>query len=245
MLTLTLDEARFKEITRRLTDTLAQKDITLKHQSALQAMSQALFGKPYEEIKATLLLDSAPAQASNVTLIHYRGESILMLNGRYITGAFPGTDLETPYPILESQGHALASSHDTTLKVMTLPEILAPDFETDDVIALANKMGFLSAHPSIFEMFDRVDTGEKAIFLDDMHCPFSLNSDYYSELESALDEDGSEDDVTIWMPEMSTNEGFFEFFVTFGQLCQATTDDNGKTWVVSQPDGESLRVVFR
>lgn len=249
MITLTIDHARLKEMSARLAKHLIKKGCPpeiVKHQSSLQSLSQSLFGKPYEEIRETLLADKAQdvTTAHNVTVLHYGSESLLMCDGNYITGRYPGTDMEIPLRTLLDQGHTLAAQHTTTLKEVTLPAILSPDYETDDIINLALKMGFMKDHPSIFDYFDAMDSGKERLFIYNNYCGYSLNGYYYGELEIAAENDEDPDETVIWMPEYDSEGERHEYFITFGALCKATTQDGGRNWLIQQPDHDVLIEFF-
>ena len=261
MLSVKVDNSQFKAMAKRFREQCSLRGIAMNNQSALQIVAHTLLGKPYEEIKATLLDTATPAEQApySVCVLHYGSESLLLLNGNYITGCYPGTDLEIPLRTLLDQGHTLAAQHNTVLKEVHLPAILAPDFETDDMIRLAERMGELKPHPSIFDCFEMVDSGKKTVLIDDNKGVYSLNGDYLGELETAAENDGdylgeletaAENDedpfsVTVWMPEYYDNEGqFFEFFVSFAELCDATTNDNGQTWSVPNGKDHFLKIRF-
>lgn len=248
MLSVKIDAPRLKAMAVRLREQFTQRGMQLNHQSALQIVSQTVFDKPYEEIKATLLQDDTPAPDTpttrQVSVLHYRSETLLLVDADYITGCYPGTDLEIPLRALLDQGHALAAQHNTRLNEVHLPEILAPDYETDDIIALAERMGFLKTTPSIFDQFDKVDSGHAYVLIDHGQKTHSLNGDYLGELESAAENDNVPDDVTVWMPEYHDEDGFHEYFVSFGELCQATTEDGGITWTVPVSGQEAITVHF-
>lgn len=241
MTTLHLNETRFKAIATRFREDATRRGFTTSHLSALQIMAQAIFGKPYEEIKPLLQDTATPEPATSiagsdiVTILHYGSEKLLMRNSEYITGNYPGTDMAIPDQAFNEQAHMLANQLGTTLREVSLPSILAPGYETDDIIALAERMGDLQSTPSIFSCFEQANI----ILLNGGFTVCGLNGDYVNELEAVAEnaEDDSEiDNCCIWMPEYTEGFALYEFYVSFDQLCQATSDDGGKTWHIPYDD---------
>lgn len=237
MLSIQLDEARFKECSRRLSQALKSRGIEINHQSVLQVLSAALSGKPYEEIKATLLEpdEAAPANTnSNVVMIlNYGSQSVLSVNFDYINATNPGTDLEIPYRVLEAEAWRYANTFNVQVQIIDLPAVLTDDYPDDDIIELAIKMGYGKPHRDIFTCLNEM-SGVKinGKFFDNT----GLDSD---NMDSLPDEDDPWS-VCVWMPELRTVEGTYEYFFTFDELCKATTKD-GHTWAVPYPhDMESF-----
>lgn len=105
----------------------------------------------------------APAPA--VHLLHYGSETLLTLNGRYICGAFPGTDLECPVEILESEADSLAQAHGGGWRSVELPDLFGVEFETDDIIELAQRLGYFRYWAPLFEMLTQ--RGAAGVLIDD------------------------------------------------------------------------------
>lgn len=151
MLTLHIDDARLKEMAKRLRDELNRRGINTNHQSALQIISKTAFGKPYEEIKALLEgKNASPTCGLPVTLAYCAEDAVLFLGEEVIAVSIndPIThDHDTPNldkdELLE-KAQALANAQGTLLRHAFLPEVveatLAPA-EQDDYVALCKKMG--------------------------------------------------------------------------------------------------------
>lgn len=243
MLTLHIDDARLKEMAKRLRDELNRRGINTNHQSALQIISKAALGKPYEEIKALLeSKNTSPTCGLPVTLAYYAEDAVLFLGEEVIAVSIndPIThDHDTPNlgkEELREKAKVLAQAQGTLLRTFHLPEVveatLAPA-EQDDYVALCKKMGELKIHPSIFECFALVDSGEKKLLIDNGVSMYSLNGDWMGELQNEMDSDQPDpDNVCIWMPEYHNEDGFHEYFISFGELCNATTYDEGRTWII-------------
>lgn len=236
MTTLTIDTARFKEMASRMRECAAGKSTPIgSHQSALQLLAQTLFGKPYEEVKATLL-DTTTVTVAPVLLLSYGGQHILAAHGRYMNATNPGTDLEIPFRVLEGEAHRFAQSLGAPVKEIQLPQALSDGYSDDEVVALAVRMGYHYAHPSIFECLSDMS----GAFIDDLMFTEPMVSDAWDLLESTDDPD----EALLWMPELRTVEGTYEHFFSFADLCDATTQD-GITWrIKSGQQSHTIRFVY-
>jgi hypothetical protein len=85
-------ERHFKASAKRL-----KNNLHLGHSESQQVLSQALFAKPFEEIKETILKDQTlpePGIIGSVNIIDNGGEILLFINGKFNTATFRGTDNE-------------------------------------------------------------------------------------------------------------------------------------------------------
>lgn len=244
MITLTIDQDRIKDMARRLSASLAKNKITLPHQTTLQLVSQTLFGKPYEEIKETLL-QTAPVTLikKHVTIIRYCGEHILMLDDTYITSTCQGTDMEISLSALQAQAKNLAAMYDCNIVNVTPPKILGEEASNEDIMALVEKMGYFKPYPSIFTCFSQVDSGKKRVLINDNKALYSLNGEFELEMEAAADDGDDPLEHCIWMPETSDLEGNYEFFFSFNDICSAVTYDEGKTWIIHDKQYNNSTVI--
>ena len=134
-------------------------DTTPSHMQLLNAICDGLWGKHYEEAKATLMAANDVDNAGQdhevvqpkVHLISYGDETILAVNGRYVLGDFPGTDLETPWETMAASAQELALQHECPVTEVDLPKILHEDYETEDIIDLARRLGYFRYHKPLFE----------------------------------------------------------------------------------------------
>ena len=134
------------------------------HMQLLNAICRGLWGKTYEEAKATLIdqpqQQTRDAAADNaapaVHLITYANETILTLNGEYVTGDFPGTDLTVPYDTLVAQAESLANAHDSTGKEVVLPRILNEEHSASDIVDLARRLGYFRHREPLIEALQSI-----------------------------------------------------------------------------------------
>lgn len=157
MTNISINEKQFKTASRRLSQFVKDRNDEgrpVSHAWMLEALSQALWQKPYGEVKATLLQDNPAShtevpsslnKAGRVHILKYGNEEILLLDGEYVAGNYPGTDLETPEFVIREQAETLARSHGTFVKTVVLPEVLPEEYETDDIIKLADRLGYQNA----------------------------------------------------------------------------------------------------
>lgn len=172
-----ISEANIKSVARTIRD-LTRENASPSYMQVLQSVCQGLWGKSYEEARATLMSsrtnrsgtedgqkNDAFAPAPAVHLLHYGSETILTVNGRYICGAFPGTDLECPVEILESEADLLAQAHGSGWRDIELPKLLDGEFETEDIIELARRLGYFRYWAPLFEILTQ--RGATGVLIDD------------------------------------------------------------------------------
>jgi hypothetical protein len=232
---VSVQKARFKKMCNRLKTELAERDIKLSHQSALQVLSKVMFGKPYEEAEATVLKMKATGKTDALnkvavyTLIRYGSEEILLKGDEYVTGNYPGTDLYVNPSYFYDQAEQLSNGE---LITEQLPRILGDEYETDDVIALAKSLGMLNGHCSIFSAIETA----KAIKINGLPCDYKLNGDYLDEAEVEYENDGDPMELCVWTPETYESGKSHEYYFTLENLASASTQDKGKTWHVKMLD---------
>lgn len=232
-------ESKFKKMAQRLSREQRKAGVHLPHQSVLQMLSRAIFDKPYEEVRATSFAPDTPASQSvapavNISksvyaMLQYGNESILLKDGEYISGNYPGTDLAVSERVYMDNAKALAASFGASLIQERLPEILPEGFDTDDVIRLARKLGMLQDHDSIFNLIE--ESG--VIKIDGRVTEYTLCGEYLSDVETAFKNGEIPFEVCIWMPETIDKVGLHEYYFTLGELSRARTSDGGKTWVAA------------
>lgn len=233
-----LTQSKFKKMAHRLAREQRKAGVDLPHQSVLQMLSRAIFDKPYEEVRATSFapetqvaqpVAQAVSAKSVYTLLHYGNESILLKDGEYISGNYPGTDLFISERAFIENAKTLAGISGGELIHERLPEMLPEGFETDDVIRLARKLGMLQGHDSIYNLIE----ASGVIKVDGRVTEYTLSGEYLSEIETAFENGESPFDVCIWMPETTDKLGLHEYYFTLGELSRARTSDGGKTWLAA------------
>lgn len=238
-----IDEKRFEEMKSRMVAEMIKRGFPIKNHQAQQVLAVALYDKSYKEV-SEIHLKSAVIELKNVSILKYGNESILTLNGAYINATFPGTDLEISYDSLMSVAYSLASQFGTEVKEITLPDILASDYQTEDVIELAKKMGYCTLVPSIFECIEKAGNGASKVFIDGMYCKYGLNDDFVGDLQSAADDGEDPFDVPVWTVDLSSGSKEYEYFILFDDLCNAITKDGGKTWMLPQKEEKDIKIEF-
>lgn len=235
MKTIAITESAMHDMARRQQAFLSNKDVRKNGKPVgflfcLQAVSQALFGVPYEEAKATLLKDhddSAP-QPSPVWLLYYGTETVLTLHGNYVSSCAPGTDMETPLHALRAQATALARQYGATVRECQLPEILPDDWEMDALLKLADDLNlFLHADP----LWCLLNESGHRFFFDGSHCAYGIND------ITQIDEDDFMSTV-FWMVEC---ENGFEDYLHFADLKHIKPirgHGAGSHWIYSRPWGD-------
>lgn len=91
------------------------------------------------------ILGQDPNQKNQVIILQYKYESILIKNGEYVTGNYPGTDLCVTDQQFLTQAQSLAITSDCALKVVILPHTLPEEYETEDIMVLARQMGYITS----------------------------------------------------------------------------------------------------
>lgn len=215
---------KIKNSAKRLKTIINEIEKPINYNQALQIQSQSLFAKSYEEIKETILKEKTENTYNQPVFIFvYQSESIVVFNEEYVTQTNIGTESEISYKSLYSMAESLAAINNTSVVKNSLPHVLNEDWEVEDVILLAKKMHFFNQHNIFLEL-----ESDCKIFINDMHCPYALNGDWESEIED--NEDG--ENMCVWYPEMTHFDSFYEFFISFKDLCDAVYSDG--TWLILQ-----------
>jgi hypothetical protein len=213
----------------------------------LEALSQALWQKPYGEAKNTLFLSQSRSEkkgenrAGRVHILHYGQEVILVLDGEYITGSFPGTDLETPFKAIEAQAQSLAGAHDSFVRQVVLPEVLVDDYETDDIIRLSETLGHFRYDRPLIDCIEGAD----AIHVNGEHCPFGLDGDFEGDFSGSVEMNGFERSLqghAVWHPEIDSQGDHYEFFFSLADLGRAVEINPGE-WSVAESDSDNRCIV--
>lgn len=232
-MTLTLTEDKMKAGTKRLLAELRLAGVnvdSLGYNKALHVFSKALLDKPYEEIKGAYF-DKQPKAVPqtqtefdhhSVFILMCGSNEILVVNGAYEMATNPGTDLEIPFHVLESQAENFANKWNVRCHHLRLPEILGEPESDDEWVKLAADMGYFRREGSIFDQFEA-----DHFFVNGLSTGYDIDPEWHAILEESDDPDSE----IIWSPE--AEEGFdkYEFYFTFGQLKRAQYRGHGE-WVV-------------
>ena len=220
-----MSEKHFKNSSARLRKRFEAAGEIISHAQSLQELSNILFEKPYEEIKATILSQQSDQKNAENTVIILQAdaESILVVNGEYITGDFPGTDMNMGYANLSQMGDSLAHQHKTVLQYLPVPIADIEDFETDDIIKRAEKMGYFKSGSSLLKTL--LTNNDLIFIVNGNRESYNLDGDWIEKIE----EEGEE--AVVWHMEHQSGFEQYEFFITFKELCEAQKIDE-KTWVI-------------
>src|SRR5690554_724193 len=211
---IVMTEARMKKAAMRLrTAVQARLDDgkPLTHAWMLESLSRGFFGKPYGEVRSTLL---SPEQASpvaepgaaapSVLLLSYGSEIVVTYKGEYVSARCPGSDMEQSVDALEELCETLARIHDAEIGRVDLPELLSDDWEMDDVVCLARTLGYFHyARPlhAILESFPLV------VFKSAAQRE-SLDGDGFDQVQMEVDSgtpwSNALREVAVWSPEFES-----------------------------------------
>lgn len=250
---IVLTEAQMKQATSRMNTDIrdrldAGKDVS--HAWLLESLCRGLFGKPYGEVRSTLL--AAPVEvgsgetagnnvAPRVLLIDYGSETFLTLDGQYVTSTCPGTDMELPDFAIQAQAGTLASLHETWVHRVELPELLNEEWEADDVIGLAEMLGYFRYARPLHELLDR---GPLVIFKSAAE-RWVLDGDYMDELRALVDEgqpwrQGIREEI-VWSPDFTVGFDKYELYCTLADL-GAAKESAPNVWVIPSASGPDVEI---
>ncbi len=220
--TLTLNIEKIKKAAHKY----KEENPSLTYTQALQKVSVILFDKPYEEIKKTLL--DKQQEKNSVIIVEYGSESILTLNGEYVSQCCVGTDMEIPISKLESMAESLACANNTKYHRVFLPVVLKDSFETEDILSLAKYMGYFNEQ----NIFDEIESSDTTIIVNDMLSPYKFDGDWENEIADSVESDEDYRDFCLWHIETEKGYDKYEFFISFKELCEAKQINNN-TWIIN------------
>lgn len=229
----------------------------VSHAWLLESLSQGLFGKPYGEVRSTLLASPAePVKGGTVSdnaaprllLIQYGSEVLLTLDGKYVTASCPGSDMEQPLSILRSQAESLADIHDSTVGFVDLPEVLREDWEMDDVMELAETLGYFRYERPFHDLL----SDSPLVIFKGAAQREDLDGDWYDRIRDEID-DGARwqkvvDETPVWTPEFTVGFDLYEMYFSFSEL-GAAREVTPNVWVIrcihgGEPFEFEFRLVF-
>lgn len=242
---LTMTEKKMKVAAKRLPLELASAGVdtsTMGHAKTLDILSKTLFGKPFTEVKATLLAGSEPAKAvlPAVVEIEHGSNIILAIDGCYIAATNPGTDLEIPYHALAARAASEAAKHGVGVRNANLSGLCVEVESDDEVVEMAERMGFFRPEGSFFEALENAEM----VLIDGAVNEVGLHMNW-EELVSDADYPNGE---CIWWPRTENMDGSESDFIsfTFEDLCNAVCVKEG-LWSISNKteNGEHYRISLK
>ncbi|KRW83664.1 hypothetical protein [Marinobacter sp. P4B1] len=205
----------------------AGKPVT--HAWLLESLCQGLYGKPYGELRAALFsgqhgaeLDSGVNAASPVLLLSYGSETVLTLNGEYVCSQSPGSDMEIPLSALSAQAASLASQHGCTASQVELPELLGDEWEIDDILELAGKLGYFRYKKPFVHLLSGTPV---TVIYGGVAQVESLDGDHMDAIRCDIDSGEPWRDVferkLVWSPDFSKGFTNCELFFSYEELGRA------------------------
>lgn len=228
-----LTEKKLKAAAKRLPEELSAAGVDvsdLGYAKTLDILSKSLFGKPFTEVKATLLAVSSEPEGKEiqpaVVEIEHGSNIILAVDGAYVCATNPGTDMEIPYYALADRAASHAAEYGVGVGSADLSGLCEFADSDDEVVRMADKMGYFRPEGSFFEALDNAEL----ILVDGLNNDITLHLNW-KELVSGSDHpDGQE----IWLVrtyETDASEPNIYVF-TFGDLCRARKQ--GDCWIVPE-----------
>lgn len=195
----------------------------VSHMQSIQILSQALFSKPYEEIKETLFKEKEEKQEV-IVLVEAGSATILYDENGWVSGDYPGTDMCIGEKAFKKEAEIFASKLGAKLVEMQIPVADMEHYEDTDVFNRIQYMNLFNPEDSLIFQLTKCDFD--MIIVNNMYCKFGISSDWINEVENG----GYHN--PIWLPEMKDGMGgFYEFFFSFEEICNAKKTDE-KEWLI-------------
>ena len=223
-MSITVSEKQFKSSAKRLKLLLDnQVSDKFSYNQCLQLLSQSLTDKPFEEIKATLFNDKEQTHdIGSVVIFHYGSESILTSEGDYVKQLCIGSDDEITYNELFEVAQILANEKRTFIREFELPQILDDEWQIDDVIHLAETLGYFSFEKPLIETIEKTDNILIEVNGLRFLAPNNLNGDWNDTIE---DTENFKD--VVWFLEYQDQDfNFYEFYLTLENIGNAKKISN-------------------
>tara|TARA_B100000700_G_scaffold69353_2_gene76898 strand:- start:14265 stop:14999 length:735 start_codon:yes stop_codon:yes gene_type:complete len=221
-MSITVSEKQFKNSAKRLKSLLEEKNNSFSYNQCLQLLSQSLTSKPFEEVKSTLFNEENNQDIGSVVIFSYGSESILTSNGEYIKQLCVGSDDEITYNELYEIAELLANEKRTHIREFELPEILDNEWQIDDVIHLADILGYFKYKTPLIEIIEEANNILIEVNGLKFLAPNNLNGDWYDTIE---DTENFKD--VVWFLEYQDQDfNFSEFYLTLQNIGNAKKISN-------------------
>lgn len=236
-----------KALIKDLHKTLGISKQELSQMQLLEKMSQAFFGKPFGEVQKTLLAANSEEVVSNaiarVFLINYGNETILSVDENFESCTYNGSDMQRCKSDLEDEAERIASRLNSFVKEISVPKLLDEDYNYEDVVDIAEEMGYFKHTETLFDL---IDNSNSKVFIDGDYVPFSLDGEWMTEIVDEYDDEYCDDigDYCIWHPEVGTSKDMShkEFYFTYNDIKNARLQEDG-SWLIFQAG--NTKEVFR
>lgn len=251
---LTLNEARIKSagayLAAQITEFTGQK---FSHMNGLQLISEALFSKSFEEIKALIERDAqahgteskqSVAGFNPVFVVNYADQAYLFDGVQMFHNISGGINhpINNDGIIYRAKQVSHAYGFSDEIRVVALPSILGPTPSTDDIQQLCQKMGYMDYEFPLIDLLSSYQVSHTK--LNGHYSPHLLNGDWENDLISEVDDnDGSADDISIWFAECQEGMDMYEFDFSFAEIC-AAKKINDSTWSAKSGELEVIIELF-
>jgi len=189
--------------------------------------------------------DTAINKASSVLLLSYGSETVLTLNGQYVCSQGPGSDMEIPFAALSAQAVSLANQHGCTVSQVELPELLGEDWEIDDVLELAGKLGYFRYEKPFVHLLSGTPL---TVIYDGVAQVESLDDDHMDAIRCDIDSGEPWRDVferkLVWSPDFSKGFTSCELFFSYGELGRAEEIRPNVWRVTARHSGQTFEYDF-
>jgi hypothetical protein len=227
----TMTEKKLKSAAKRLPQELSAAGVdasSLGYAKILDVLSKSLFGKPYTEVKATLLVSESTEESQPPVIVEilHGNNVILAVDGCYYTATNPGTDMEIPYHALSARSADIAARHNVGVVEADLTGLCLEADSDDEVVEMAIQMGFFRPEGSIFAELE----GSGLMLVDGHANEIGLHLNWRELVEHSNYPEGEVIWLTRTYPNGQSEPVICEF--TFGDLCAARKQ--GDAWIIEE-----------
>jgi hypothetical protein len=271
MTSINITNSKIRDISHAMKDQLAARNITdaqgkpVGFALSLQIFSQAVFNKPFEEVRVHLdnnagnnllpvFTNQAERYATNAALLHYGQDIALVVKDtqgffdiRAVRDCGTGSSIEWSTPALKRM--ALTAAEGLTVRDIHLHELLPDGWDFNDVLKLALNLNylsdnFLSTGEHLLDSLENLDELNRPTILIDGRITYGLNGDWHAEVQDLFEneDDEFEDPLKhcIWFAEAQEGHVKFEYSFTLEDVCNAVKSGSGNTWLLrDHADGEN------
>lgn len=239
MSTQTIDLQKLKSTADSLHSMVANHNGTPSHNQMLQYLSQALFSKPYEEVKETLLKpDYIPV---NKFICGY--EHFLFVGDKCIYRGKKQLSDHKISALIKKEKNMKSWTQPDSFYWIDMPYLVDgklindPDIkpELQHVKQTARMMGFMDDN----HLINILENKAQSVLINNIHIPYLLNSDWKTDLyEESFDNNNYQN--IIWYAEAVANNEFYEWYFSLQDLNDAVYHENDDVWVVN---GNIIKII--
>lgn len=228
-----LDLNKFKEVSSNL-HAMVQENPNMSRSQMLQALSQSLFSKPYEEVKETILKEDNTAI---VNFLFSGQHFFIFVDKKCLYSGTEKLSYENALRLIQSNKKTKNwSDPKNKIHWSEIPHFIDGKGVYDDherfgkptikeIMTAAQMIGYFSRK----SLINLLQTEASSVLIDGMHCPYLLNGDW----EEEILEPDNDIDMVIWHPEIAYQNSFYEWYFTLSDLANAVYDERYDQWIVS------------